>query len=385
MSTFYEARIADPFGNHLDTIANFVEGDNSAGGAGAALDYVLNVGQIGVATLTIPATHRPDLYIPDRLLDGRIGLWRSINGRAPALDGDAIFLARIFKYTNDATILTAFHVNELFARRIIAYSAYTGYSSKGLTGADNTIKQFIREQMGTGIVGGFRDGDDTQADISAYVSVQANLSLGPNIAKAAARRNLLETIIELCQASTTAGTYLATEIVSSSDTGLEARTYATARGVDHTATSAQPVILSVANGRLRNAVLTLDYSQEITVAIAGGAGEADKRLIATAIDTTRMGMTPFNRREKFVDMSNITDTTQLQDEADAALRAGRPQRILTADLVETPSATRGIHFDLGDIVTVEHRGLQFDARLDIVHETMGANGRQSQIQLRGVL
>lgn len=381
MTTFYSVRVADALGNYQTTVANFVEAE------GHALDYALNVGRIGVLQLTIPATFRPDLFTPDRLLDGRFGVWRSINGRTPKLDGDAIFLARIFEYTANATIITAFHVNELFARRIVAYAAGTTYTSKAAVAADNQIKTFIKENMGTSIVGADRDGAETQADISSYVSVAANLAAAASIAMAAARRNLLDVVTELGQASTTNSTYLTTEIVDDGAGNLQARTYTTARGVDRGSTSTAPLVVSEENGRLKNARLTLDYSREVTFAIAGGMMEGTARLIATASDATRLAMTPLNRREQFVDMSNINDVTQLQNAADAAVRNGRPTRTLTGDLQETPSFTRGIHYDLGDILIGVHprSRQQFDVRLDAIHEVVSPSARRSEAQFRGVL
>lgn len=344
MTTTYRVDVADPLGTHLTSVAGFVEAE------GHGLDYVLNVGRIGVLTMTVPANIRPDIFTPDRLLDGRLGVWRSINGQSEALDGDAIFLPRIFEYTTDLTTIIGLHVNELFARRIVAYNSGTSYTSKAATFADNLVKTFIKENMGASIVNVDRDGSDTYADISAYVSTASNLSRAASIAKEAARRILAEVILELAQASTNAGTYLATEIVSAGGTSLEARTYTTARGVNRSSSSTRPYTLSEENGRLRNAKLRLDYSREVTFAIAAGAGVGANRLIATASDGTRIVASPFNRREQYIDMGNCKDTTQLQNAANAAVRAGRPDRVLTADLQETPSAIRGIHFDLGDIV-----------------------------------
>jgi hypothetical protein len=99
-----------------------------------------------------------------------------------------------------------------------------------------------------------------------------------------------------------------------------------------------------------------------------------------------MGASPFGRIETFADMSNVADATQLQDDADATLRYGRPVITFTGDLVETPALTRGIQFDLGDMVTAEdpQAGLQYDVRLDMVSESMTDQGRKTTIVLRSV-
>ena len=52
-------------------------------------------------------------------------------------------------------------------------------------------------------------------------------------------------------------------------------------------------------------------------------------------------------------MWRFVDELFVMDEADAALEAARPTIVFTGDLIETPSCTRGVQFDLGDIVTAE--------------------------------
>lgn len=377
MTTLYEVRVQSPDGaTRLAIITNFIEPDSGAG-----LDYVLSAGKIGVLQLKLPTTFDVTL-IP---LDARLSVWRSINGLSPVCDGNAAFLARMFEYTSDATFITAFHANEIFARRIVAYGTYQTQAVKAVAAADDMIKAFIDENLLSGTGSGFRYGNPTQADISTYLTRAANQSLGVSAAKAAAWRALHDTIIEVAEASTFSGTYIAAEIVAPTEGTLEARTYAGQRGVDHRASSVAPVIFSEARGNLKNAVLTVDHSQEVTFALAGGAGDGANRLTASAIDSTRIAASPLNRREIFVDVGNLTDTTQLQAEANAAVRAGIPRRQLAGDLVETPGCTRGIHFDYGDLVTIEHRGFNIDMRLDLIHEVVSSNERKSEIKFKALI
>jgi hypothetical protein len=99
-----------------------------------------------------------------------------------------------------------------------------------------------------------------------------------------------------------------------------------------------------------------------------------------------MAVSPFGRIETFADMSNVADSASLQDDADATLRSGRPVITFTGDLVETPALTRGIQFDLGDMLTAEdpQTHQQYDVRLDVVTESMNAQGRTTKIALRSV-
>lgn len=370
-------RIGDPFGQLLAEVASFV---NPPQGGGSALAYALNVGGIGALTLALPATFDASLL----RLDGRIGVWRSINGAPPKLDGEAVFLIRRWVYTEDATTVTAYHATDLIRRRIIAYYAGTAYSQKAAAAAGNQIKAFARQQLGAGIVTADRIGVETQADLSACLSIQPDLGDGVSVAAQDAYANLYDLIRDITDASTQAGTYATCEVVAPTEATLELRTYATLRGVDHRASSSDPVILSQAAGSLANCQLTIDRSQEVTVAICGGSSEGTARLTATSIDTTRMGDSPFNRCEVFGDFTNISDSATLQDKADALVRAGRPRIEFTADVVETSSATRGIHYDLGDLVTAEFRGQQYDCRLDVVSVTVAGGQQTSAARVRYV-
>ena len=226
MTTFYEVRAADASGNRLATFANFTDA------GGPALDYVLSVGRIGVLTMTLPTTVDPAL-IP---LDARLSVWRSINGAPPVQDGQAIFLARMWEYGTDYTRVTAFHANELFARRIIAYGTWQTEAMRASDQADDQIKGIVNENMLAGITA-FRYGNPLRADVSAYVTKQANLALGVSAPVGAAWRNMMDVILEVAEASTQNGTYIAAEVVAPTESTLEVRTYAGQRGVDHGSTS----------------------------------------------------------------------------------------------------------------------------------------------------
>lgn len=383
MSIFTTLRIADSFGTPLVETASFgTPGDE--GSATAAFDVVFTCapGGIGVLEFTLP------LGFDDSLLleDGRVGIWRSINGRPPYLDNNAIFQIRYLDYGPTSTFVRAYHATKLLDRRIIAYAAGSTYCTKAAAPADDQIKAFFNENMLSGIVGVDRDGVETYADVSAYLTKQANLSQGASIAKSAARRKLLDVCTDLAQASATAGIYLTFEVFAPTEGTLELRTYAGQRGVDRRAGTANPVILSSLRGNLENAHLIRDFDGTASFVVAGGQGEEDLRLIGTAFDSVRASQSAFGRIEVFRDASNVSTQAAVDDEADTQLRAARPVILFTGDLIETPGLTRGIDYDLGDIVTAEHpqSGQQFDVRIDMIRETLSPEGRAVQCGLRSV-
>lgn len=379
---FTTLRLGNPFAVPLAEIATY--GTPSEGGS-AALSLVLNCspGGVGVLEATLPLSFDPALLLED----GRIGVWRSINGRPPYLDNGAIFLIRYLDFGPQSIFVRAEHASSLLDRRIIAYPAGSTYTTKAAAPADDQIKAFMDQQMLAGIVGADRDGVETYADVSAYLTKQANLGQGASVAKSGARRRLLDVCTDLANASTTAGVYLTFEIYAASETTLELRTYATQRGVDRRAGTANPVILSSLRGNLTDAHLVIDHTESASFIVAGGQGEEDARVIGTAFDAVRASGSPFGRNERFRDAVNVSTQASVDDEADTQLRAARPRIIFTGELVETPALTRGIDFDLGDIVTAEHptSGQQFDVRIDMIREDIGPNGRKLGCGLRSVL
>jgi hypothetical protein len=175
---------------------------------------------------------------------------------------------------------------------------------------------------------------------------------------------------------------MAAQIVAPTESTLELRTFATTYGVDHRASSGQPVILSEDTGSLTNCVLEIDRANEVTFAICAGTGPGTSRITATSVDSTRIADSPFNRIEAFGDYTNISDQSTLQDKADALVRAGRPITTFTADIVDTDAATRGVQYDLGDLVTAAFRNQQYDCRIDVIGVTVGGDTSKSTAKVR---
>ncbi len=365
----YSCRLSDPLGSTLVEMSDFIR-----------LEYALSVGGIGILQITVPSSFDDRLF----RLDGRIGVWRSIHGRTPTLDGQSIFLIRRWQYTRETTTVTAYHASSLLQRRILAYYTGTSYTRKSAQTAGNIIKSLVRENMGSGIVGSDRLGVETRADLSDWLAIQANMGDGAVITAQDAYANLFDLIKDIQSASTQGGVYLTSEIVAPTETSLDFRTYVGMRGIDHRSTSEQPIILSETSGTLTNCELTIDRSQEVTVAICGGRGEGTSRLIRTSIDAARMGESPFNRIEVFGDYTTINDGDALQSKADALVRSGQPKIEFRADLVETDAVTRGIQYDLGDLITAEFRGKQYDCRLDVISCSIQDGKQESKAQVRYV-
>ena len=361
-------RVTDASGNFLFETAQFLEiGDNPG------LHYVLSCGLVGMLTVTLPPEFNNRLP-----KDGRIHVMRSVNGGTAQREGESCFLIRKWVYANDYTTVFALHANHILWRRHALYGVYTvAQETSSLITADDTIKSggaggnnIWDDNFATTAASGNRnDGNTTQTDISAYVSVQADSGLAPVVYLSWYWMNTGDAVRMFCDAAMQNSTYLNAEIVAPTESTLELRTYTGQRGVDRRFTGGSGLLFTEARGNLANALLTIDATEEITFALAGGSTRDSGTSIRGAIDTTRMGESPLGRIEAFVDVNSV-DVNEIQGAADAAVRDGRPTIAAVGDLQETDTCVRGVHFNYGDLVTVEVGGVQYDMRLDVLDVTL---------------
>lgn len=380
MTIEYQARLEDTIGRHLYTFENFVDPTD---GGGAGLDYVLNVGKPAALLLTVPGSTNPDLF----QIDNRILPMRSIHGRNFYNDNQSCYLIRKRYFTDSWMRITAYHANELLDRRGVLYNTGSAFANKAAAVAGNQIKAYVRENIGASISAADRDGVETLADLvtAGYLTIEANKGDGVSNVKTSDRGSLLGVIQDIADNSTQDGTYMSFSMLYGSDKTFFFVTRAGQWGQDKRAGMPSQVILSPERGNLENWSYEEDYSNEVTFAVAGGRGQNDERIIQTAFDSTRASISPFNRRERYFDAPGADATADVLVAAKAALRAGKPKISFTGDLIETPDATRGIHFDLGDIVTarvtVIRRPIQFDCRLDTIYVSIRGGSQKSRVDL----
>jgi hypothetical protein len=143
----------------------------------------------------------------------------------------------------------------------------------------------------------------------------------------------------------------------------------------------------MARGNLAQASMTVDRSEESTVMYSIDKDEN----IRAAINRRRLNDSPFNLREglsipsikdKYYKNPNDTINAWVLQGNDAIDElAKRTTRIKIEGIaVPTPSSIRGIHWDLGDIVTVDFRGYRDDYRITAVNVTINNGNVVEKVQ-----
>lgn len=354
----YSILLTDQFGDPLDEIDDFL-----------TLSYNLVVDAVGGLAMVLP----PDYPLADLRWDGRILVYR--NG---LLEGEAPWFIREVEPSTmaDGTKMitcTAYAGNYVLSGRVVAYQPGTSQADKN-DKADSLMVAVVNENFGSVAT-------DTNRDLSSYMSIQASASLGPTIQKEMAWNNVLDVLQEVAKTSANQGSPVHFDVVAPTRSTIEFRTYRGQRGTDHTAASGvSEIILSLERENLGSpARRNFDRSGEVTFAYAAGQG-ATSASTESASDGGRIGISPFNRREVFVQAGGTSASAGLADEARTAVRVGRPKRVFEAVVLDVPGIQYGVHWRFGDKVTAEYGGETFDVSVDAI--TVHVSGGEETITAR---
>lgn len=372
----YEITIQTPDGQ---TTLSALGGPGTGTAGVLDLAYTRAVNTVGALTLTLP----PSVPLSFLQRDGRVLVYRSILGVPPALEMETQwFIVGIERSLSESgeqvTIVKAVDAVDLLRRRIVAYAAGSSQAVKS-GAADDVMKAVVRENLSSSAT------DGNRALATSLFRVANNTGQGPTIAKAFSRRNVLDVLHDLADASTQAGTYLTFDVVWTGDV-FEFRTYPLWRGVDHRFPGgANPVILSPESGSLTRVSYTTDYGSEVTAAYVGGQGEESARVVGSAVDTARATLSPFARCEAWSQNNNTADSAVLADDADALVRGGRPRVVFEGAVnTDAPGAMYGREYGFGDVVTAQAFGVSVDCRIDAVSVRVTADAERVQLVARSV-
>lgn len=131
------------------------------------------------------------------------------------------------------------------------------------------------------------------------------------------------------------------------------------------------IIFSEKKKNLLEGKVTDDNTNYKNVGYACGKGENENRLITVIGNTTG-----FNRREIYIDLSNIDDATELITEGQKKLDTYKMVQSIEGKIYQIPNMEYGKDWFLGDIVSIEADGIYTDKRIIQVKETFERNNKQ---------
>lgn len=365
LSAHYEIWIDDPEGTRIALCDQFEK-----------LDYTRVVNGIGTCVLTVGQEFDHTLF----RVDGIIEVWRQPPGGVLSLENS--FFIRLIERgmdTNDRiyTKVTAYDANDLLRRRIIAYYSGTAHTDKGPTEADDLMKEFVNENLGNMATDSNRD-----IETNLNFSIQADLTAGPNVSKAAAWRNLFDICSDIALATLALDNPIFFDIVAVTPNSFEFRTFTDQRGQDRSwPDGTNPVILSAEFGNLRTPKVVRDYRDEVNFVYSGGQGQGAERAVVQWQDLERVGSSIWNRREAFQDARNCATTACLDTKAQDRLDDGRPVRTFTGEIINSPGTLYGLHWGFGDRLSAVFEGQWFEVYVNVVKVTKSGSGAEN-IQAR---
>jgi hypothetical protein len=355
--------VKDSYGQTVDVVSQYNSLEYSA-----RLD-----GGISAFSMTLPKYYK-ELF-NSRQKDYRLQIWRSANNNPFKLEGKSEYLCTNFFNDDNVVRVSGESIQSLLKRRIIAYPAgitnlsqFTGYTG-------DIMKEIVRTNFGTSINSSLRDGNEIYANISQYITIAPNKSDGIIQSIGCSRRNVFDTISDLAQSSWQAGQYCV-GIITSNGNDLMFDTYANQVG------TVKNIVLSTDTGSAQNFEIERNRIDEITFAIAGGAGTEQARIIQTAYDAIRIGESAFNRLEAFYENTQIKNTTFLSYLAQSSLQSNRGVTSASCDVIQTKYVIRGISYELGDYLPVYFDGIFYTMRLDIVNVSISDGQYTERVQLR---
>lgn len=312
----------------------------------SAIEITTGLGMAGQFSIEWPFGPRgqelPSLLRKDR----QILIFRLLEGHWPLLMCKGFL--RFWELGSKVARLAGPDLNELPARRVVAYKAGSSQASK-TDQVDDMIKALGRENLGASAT-------DTDRDLSSWgFLVAADTSAGPSITKAFAWRELPRVMADIIQAGKEDGTEVLWQIEPLGKSSAMLKTWAGYRA-DRSFPAGRPALeFSEARGNLINPRYIEDWRTEKNTMYAGGSGkEADRTVVEVEGSEATDALA---RREGFINATaQGTDTTALTDVGNSKLAGYRPLKGFRGTLRESQGQIFGIHWRLGDLVTAKHLG-----------------------------
>ena len=131
------------------------------------------------------------------------------------------------------------------------------------------------------------------------------------------------------------------------------------------------IVFSEIKKNLLEGKVTDDNTNYKNVGYCCGKGENEDRLMT--IIGSEQG---FNRREVYIDLSNIEDVDELKSEGQKKLDTYKMVQSIEGKIYQIPNMEYGKDWGLGDLVTIEAEGIYEDKRIIQIKEVFERNNKQ---------
>lgn len=321
------------------------------------LDCTKTVNDLGSLQLTVPWSFDRNLLKRDNMVQ----IWRAPTGGRLSLFQAYFLYDWKFSISGSRRSVTLWGVgpNAILSWRRVAYFNNETQSTFEAVEADDAMKDIVNTNIVS--VTAFETGADTTDRQWSTVSVQTDLTNGPQIDGQYAWRNVLDVLQDMSADSHSKGTQVwfdMVPILGANSISFQFRTFTGQPGQDLTS---KGVGFSFDKGTLRSASLEYDYSQEKTYIYGLGQGEDSDRNIQTASDSTRINESAWGRKEDVANATIDEEDDGVQSAADGGLYIGRPRIRFDAVPQDTAEFRFGRDWDWGDKVRARFDNLEFDS------------------------
>ena len=334
------------------------------------VEWSRKVNDVSDAKITIPDTYPVSMFPRDT----RILIWREKDFNT-TLAGQTVWMVRrIDRDLKDGLLrFTAKDANILIENRLVAYLPETKYADKTqeeydnpvaapLPVSDDMVKRYVYENMSTGAIN-----VDRRLSTGLF-SVEADQGLGVFVEYTGSYQNLLEVIRGVATQSKDAGTPVFFDMIpNTSDGSFLFRTWVNFRGRNRSADSDDPLTFSQELENITKVTLEFDYETEYNTLYFLGEGAGHKRLQELYENAASIRNDPFGRREFVTEDSNRENRDSYMDTVARGLLEGAKATVtVKGQAVDTPLSRYGVDYDLGDKVSVQAGGYEFDAFISAV-------------------
>lgn len=364
-----------------------------------ALSFTKTVNDVGSYSLSINGKDARRLEFE---LDGQVEVWRSIPGVIDWYKEFEGLHRKPDKKLNDngsnQFVSNGVGYNELLARRVVAYKSGTIRAAKNCS-AETAIKQYVDENCAKDlmtVVGrlsdGYMPGFYIEADKTSITTDPI-----PNWSGDKAFENLLDVLKEI---ATSSG--IDFNVVGTGPAQFTFYTYLKGMGLNktyHTISSSGrneygniPVVFSAVFGSMSSATYSDDRIGEANVVIVQGDGEGSTKHTVTRSDPNAMDDSPWNIREvsrsasiPSNEVDRLLVTHYMEVTGDETLKElARKERIVDCVPLQTPSSLYGVHYQLGDTVTVWFDDVKMDKRITSVTLEYSNDGESVSMELSDI-